>query len=83
MLYINLVYKSYIKLQMHGSEWQDLIYWCIVLNIKQIITKSIVILYTRIRNNSLPEDDCVYLLEKDNRKSHGLASLYLKQVTEL
>lgn len=83
VLYKNLVYKSYIKVQTHGSELHYLIYWYTVLHIKQIITKSIVISYTRIYNNSHPEYECVYLLEQDNRKSHGFASLYLKQVTEL
>lgn len=82
-LYKNLVHKSYIKVQTHGSESQHLIYWWIALHMKEIITKSIVISYTRILNASHPDYEWVYLLEQDNSKSHGFVSPYLKQVTEL
>lgn len=51
--------------------------------IKHIITSISRISYSRDLSNSHPEYVCVYLLEEDNRKSHGFASPYLKPVTEL
>lgn len=55
----------------------------VLQHIKHIIISISRISYSRVLNNSHPEYVCVYLLEEDNRRSHGFASPYLKQVTEL